>query len=1474
MIRECGMLEFPCYGESLSWRGNRCNNQVVRCRLDRALGNEDWHTLFPCSRVDYLEMIGSDHRPILASCAKADGRHFRQFRFDKRWMGKEGFSGAVESGWNRTKNFRVPMFVDKIKNCRNSISWRRKQNVPNSNTLISSLKMALEEAKNDDSISHAEIHIIEKKLKDAYHDEELYWQQKSRKFWLRVGDKNTSFFHASTKQRRTRNKIVGLFDSEDVWDESNEGMERIASDYFNKLFAQPDVCGISEMVQAVNPFVTERMNRELTKDISEMEVRKALFAMHPEITPGPDGMTALFFHRFWPHLKGDLIALVRDFFRTGKFDPRLNETNICLIPKVDVPKRMAEFKPISLCNVGYKIISKILCFQLKKILPLIISETQSAFVSGRLITDNILVAQEMFHGLQTNRMCNTEFLAFKTDMSKAYDRVEWDFLKAALIRLGFDSRWISWIMWCVSSVSYQVLLNGQPRGSILPKRGLWQGDPLSPYLFILCTEVLIANIKKAEREGKISGIKIARDSPPISHLLFVDDSLFFSKADEEQCSTVMDVIGNYSKASDQEVNLDKSSIMFGKKVPAEVKDKVKSVIGISNEGGMGSYLGIPESLGGSRVQVFGYVRDWLNDRVNGWTAKFLSKGGKEVLLKSVALTLPTHVMSCFKLPQGLTSKLTSAISNFWWSSDGKDRGLHWVAWDKMCKDKSEGRLGFWDLEIFNDALLAKQYWRLIQFLNSLFAQRSIFSTKSLVEKGIRWTIGSGFNISVWHDPWIPDQHPRPARGRGQHLHPNLMVNHLINPRTKEWHLPILQEYMDPEDIQIILSLPISKYFRPDRLVWHYTQSGRYSVKSGYKVAQDMKADIEVGPNVSALKAKAWELPVPPKIKHFFWQIASGSLPVTVRLASRGVNCDTICKRCDLEEESINHTLFECPHSRQVWERIFDGPDMDKFPAGSIYSNLDFIYGKGLAHMALGTTHSSIPWLVWFLWKDRNSKKFQGLRSEPMDIINQALREQLWWKESQLTARVDSASTDSPITLEPLIHCQVDGSWKATEPHSGLGWWCGDGENQTLVMGAKCHRRSASPLYSELEALLWAMECIRSRGIDYRRFETDSAELLAMVQVPEEWPAFSTLLEEFQALSASMPSFTLIKIPRTSNVKADCLARSSRDLVSESSFQPEFQAQWCHPPMFQTYYAQEPDLRAMMEQLLLGQANKQTEEARQFEELTQKLNSYSHDLSNQLESLTSSFQYMESSIASTSAPKPHQLLEQAIQNPREITVKAIHLHEENITEDSEVQVGEDLSLMEAQSEDGSKRDVLGIIENLPVKIGKARIPTDFVIMNMNQEPADPLIFGRPFLATVGAVIDVKMGTIKIHLAKDFTMKFDIKNTTHQPTIEGQHFMIGKKASCEVFEEGGNPRIKGSAQAKTVQELEGSIQVLDGLVKELQAQLKQKSLKKARPRLKLEKQHGSSAKAVVIKKEYKGYQVEPMGISSPPWYPTQA
>ena len=181
-----------------------------------------------------------------------------------------------------------------------------------------------------------------------------------------------------------------------------------------------------------------------------------------------------------------------------------------------------------------------MCRRLKIFLPKLISETQSAFIS-----DNILVAQEIFHAMRTNPICKSKFVAIKTDMSKAYDHVEWNFLEALMLKMGFAEKWVAWIKWCISSVSYQVLLNGEAKGNIKPSRGLRQGDPLSPFLFIILREALISQIKGAEAEGRLRGLKIAQASPAVSHLLFADDSLFFYKADVQQCAELMKIIHNF-----------------------------------------------------------------------------------------------------------------------------------------------------------------------------------------------------------------------------------------------------------------------------------------------------------------------------------------------------------------------------------------------------------------------------------------------------------------------------------------------------------------------------------------------------------------------------------------------------------------------------------------------------------------------------------------------------------------------------------------------------------------------------------------------------------------------------------------------------------------------------------------------------------------------------------------------------------------
>ena len=266
------------------------------------------------------------------------------------------------------------------------------------------------------------------------------------------------------------------------------------------------------------------MQQALSCEFTTDEIKAALFQMGPIKAPGPDGINALFYQKFW-HIVGDTVVFAAlDFLNSGQMLLALNHTHIVLIPKVKNPVKMSDFRPISLCNVMYKIIAKVLANRLKHILPHIIAPTQSAFVPRRLITDNVLVAYEALHMMHGQKNGKTRSLALKLDVSEAYDKVEWNFLKQIMLKLGFPGDWVDRVMSCVTSTSFSILINGKPFGMINPTRGLRQGDPLSSYVFLLCAEGFISLLQKAELEGSIHGVSIYRRAPKISHLLFANDT--------------------------------------------------------------------------------------------------------------------------------------------------------------------------------------------------------------------------------------------------------------------------------------------------------------------------------------------------------------------------------------------------------------------------------------------------------------------------------------------------------------------------------------------------------------------------------------------------------------------------------------------------------------------------------------------------------------------------------------------------------------------------------------------------------------------------------------------------------------------------------------------------------------------------------------------------------------------------------------
>ncbi|KAK9174651.1 hypothetical protein WN944_029688 [Citrus x changshan-huyou] len=239
----------------------------------------------------------------------------------------------------------------------------------------------------------------------------------------------------------------------------------------------------------------------------EFYVKEALFEMHPDKSPGPDGMNPAFYQTFWHNIGKDVVSACLSFIHSCSFPVGLNDISIVLIPKKQRPEVLSDIRPIALCNVLYKIVSKNLANRIKSVLDSVISKSQSAFVPGRAITDNTIVSAEIMHFLKKKRQGKHGVATLKIDMSKAYDKIEWDFLQDMMLKLGFDAKWVHLIMLCDNS-SLCVNREDKEVGQIMSSRGLRQGHPLSLYFFILCAWGLSSLIKRHERLCLLHGVRV------------------------------------------------------------------------------------------------------------------------------------------------------------------------------------------------------------------------------------------------------------------------------------------------------------------------------------------------------------------------------------------------------------------------------------------------------------------------------------------------------------------------------------------------------------------------------------------------------------------------------------------------------------------------------------------------------------------------------------------------------------------------------------------------------------------------------------------------------------------------------------------------------------------------------------------------------------------------------------------------------
>jgi hypothetical protein len=238
---------------------------------------------------------------------------------------------------------------------------------------------------------------------------------------------------------------------------------------------------------------------------------------------------------------------------------------------------------------------------------------------------------------------------------------------------------------------------------------LRQGDPLSPYLFIICVEGLSALIRQAEARGDIHGVKICKNAPIISHLLFADDCFLFFRANHNEAVVMKNILTTYEAASGQTINFQKSEIFCSRNVTQSDRDSIATTLDVQAALGTGKYLGLPSMIGRSKKAIFSFIKDRIWKKINSWSSKCLSKAGREVLIKSVLQSIPTYFMSIFQIPSSLCDEIEKMMNFFWWGHFGsQNKGIHWLSWDKLTIHKNEGGMSFKNLHAFNLSLLGKQ----------------------------------------------------------------------------------------------------------------------------------------------------------------------------------------------------------------------------------------------------------------------------------------------------------------------------------------------------------------------------------------------------------------------------------------------------------------------------------------------------------------------------------------------------------------------------------------------------------------------------------------------------------------------------------------------------------------------------------------------------------------------------------------------
>lgn len=663
-VQRTEMRDLGFTGSRFTWARRQCHE-----RLDWALVNEEWVEAFRSTTVEHLPRVASDHSPILIKIEENRPKA-KNFRYLGAWEAHIDWHRWLKENWRldvslpAAQNMLEERIDDWKYNYFGDLTKRKNRTLAR----LAGIQKAL--AYNYST----RFQKLEQQLREEYErtitQEELLKAQNARAIWLAQGDKNSKIFHAVHREKkyRYRKRVKTLRLGDGSWCTEVDKLSEEATNFFRSTYSEEVDHQTGYHIRGRFPRLTEESMTLLSCRVQRDEVKKALFDMAPFKAAGPDGFNPRFYQYNWDTVGDTVCRMVNEVFETGEVKPEINQALITLIPKINQPQSFQQFRPISLINVNVKIVSKVIANRLKKVMSTLTLPTQSSFVPGRNIVDNIVITQEAIHSMRIAKG-KKGWMAIKIDLAKAYDRVSWHVIKDTLEDAGIPTLLNRVILSTLESGSTRVLWDGRVGDAFKPSRGVRQGDPVSPYVFVLCMERFAQAISLEVQQGRWKPMVFRRGGESLSHLFFADDLILFAEASIEQAAIIRQTVESFCSSSGQTISEDKSVVYVSPNIDGGLASSISQSLGVKLVNDLGRYLGVPIIHKRVTKSTYREVVTKVQNRVAKWNPEKISLAGRLTLNQAVLTAMPNHFMQSTTLPVGICDEIDRLRRRFLWGGD-------------------------------------------------------------------------------------------------------------------------------------------------------------------------------------------------------------------------------------------------------------------------------------------------------------------------------------------------------------------------------------------------------------------------------------------------------------------------------------------------------------------------------------------------------------------------------------------------------------------------------------------------------------------------------------------------------------------------------------------------------------------------------------------------------------------------------------